>query len=165
MLATAIFAGCGVANAKDDGTDFSVIHEKEIQAFVINADGSFVLTNDKVFLINEARAITAKSQQSLTYNRTLETLDVVEAYTQKPDGRKVVVQADQIRDQQERQSSGAPMFQDTRVKVVIFPEVEVGDRLVLQYKMHRTTAMFPGHFEDLSYLDFHPTIQIGRAHV
>lgn len=147
------------AHAKDDGTDLSVTIEKEIQTNVINADGSFLLTNDSVMLINEERAIKAQAQRSLSYNRTLETLDVVEAYTQKPDGRKVLVKADQIKEQQERQSSNAPMFQDTLVKVVIFPEVAVGDRLVLQYKKHRTIALFPEHFEDLSFPAFHPTQQ------
>lgn len=47
----------GTAQAKDDGTDLSVTIEKEIQANVINADGSFVVTSDTVYLINEERAI------------------------------------------------------------------------------------------------------------
>lgn len=147
----------GTAHARDDGTDRSVTIEKETQSNVINADGSFVVSAETVLLINEERAIKEQAQRSLSYNRTLETLDVVQAYTQKPDGRKVPVLAEQIKEQQEQASSGAPMFQDTRVKVVIFPEVAVGDRLVLQYKKNRTTALFPGQFEDLSFPAFHPT--------
>jgi transglutaminase-like putative cysteine protease len=140
----------GLSNAKDDGTDHSITIEKWIESNAINEDGSFILTVDRVVLINEERAIQGISQQQLSYNRTLETLAVVEAYTQKADGRKVKVEPHQIKDQQERESSDAPMFQDTRVKVVIFPEVEVGDRLVLQYKKNRTTALFPGQFSDFS---------------
>lgn len=150
----------GTAQAKDDGTDLSVTIEKEIQANVINADGSFVVTSDTVYLINEERAIKDHAQRSLNYNRTLETLDVVEAYTQKPDGRKVVVKPEQIKEQQEQASTQAPMFQDTRVKVVIFPEVAVGDRLVLQYKKNRVTALFPNQFEDLTAPMFYPTRQL-----
>ena len=149
----------GTAQAKDDGTDLSVTIEKEVQSNVINADGSFVVTRATVLLINEERAIKEQAQTSLSYNRTLETLDVVEAFTQKPDGRKVPVKPEQIKEQQELVSSQAPMFQDSRVKVVIFPEVAVGDRLILQYKKNRMKALFPNQFEDLSYPAFSPTRQ------
>jgi transglutaminase-like putative cysteine protease len=150
----------GVAHAKDDGTDHSLTIERENHSYVVNADGGFVSTHDRVWRINEERAIKSAAQQSLNYNHTLESLDVVEAYTQKADGRKVMVLPEQIKDQQERQSSAAPMFQDTRVKVVIYSEVAVGDQLILKYTLHRTTALFPGQFEDLSYPDFHPTKQL-----
>jgi transglutaminase-like putative cysteine protease len=157
-LAVFVFV-LNTALAKDDGTDTSITIEKDVRTHVINSDGSFIATNEIVLLINEERAIKAYSQRPLSYNRTLESLDVVEAYTQKPDGRKIVVRADQIKEQQERGSSDAPMFQDTLVKVVIFPEVAVGDRLIIQFKTHRTTALFPQQFEALSYPAFHPTDQ------
>ena len=144
---------------KDDGTDTSIIIEKDIRTHVVNADGSFVATNEIVVLINEDRAVKTYSQRPLRYNRSRESLEVVEAYTQKPDGRKISVKADRIKEQQERQSSDAPMFLDTLVKVVIFPEVAVGDRIVLQFKTHGTTALFTNQFEALSYPEFHPTEQ------
>lgn len=147
------------ALAKDDSSDTSIVIEKDVRSYVINSDGSFVVTNDIVVLINEERAIKVYSQRPLSYNRTLENLDVVEAYTQKPDGRKVLVSVDQIKEQQEQGSSDAPMFQDTLVKVVIFPEVVVGDRLIIKFRTHRTTALFPQQFEALSYPAFHPTEQ------
>ncbi|KDN99235.2 MULTISPECIES: DUF3857 domain-containing transglutaminase family protein [Pseudomonas] len=148
-----------MAQAKDDGTDPSVTIEKDILRTVVAEDGSYASTQDLVLLINEERAIQAKAQQSLYYNRTLETLEVTQAYTQKPDGRKVVVSPEQIKEQQERQSSQAPMFHDSLVKVVIFPEVAVGDRLVLSFKKQRKTPLFPGQFEDLAMPQFHPTKQ------
>ena len=147
------------AFATDDGNDTSITIEKDIRHHVINADGSFIATNDLVILINEERAVNVYAQRHLSYNRTLESLEVVEAFTQKPDGRKVLVRPDQIKEQQERESSDAPMFQDSLVKVVIFPEVAVGDRLVIQFKTYRNTALFPQHFESLSHPAFHPTEQ------
>jgi hypothetical protein len=45
-------------------------------------------------------------------------------------------------DQQESPPRGeAPMFQDTRLKVVVFPEVAVGDQLVVRYVMRRNAAV------------------------
>ncbi|TDF79854.1 DUF3857 and transglutaminase domain-containing protein [Pseudomonas sp. H9] len=148
-----------LAQANDDGTDRSLTIEKDIQRTVVAENGSFETTQELVYLINEERAIKAKAQQPLYYNRTLENLDVIQAYTQKPDGRKVMVAPEQIKEQQEPQSFHAPMFFDSVVKTVIFPEVAVGDRLVLSIKKRRNTALFPGQFEDMAMPQFHPTQQ------
>lgn len=154
VVAVGVFA---TAQAKDDAADRSVTIEKNTQHYVINADGSYVLEADKVVLINEERAIRRTAQQGFGYNRSLDTLEIVEAFTQKPDGRKVVVSAQQIKEQQERASAGAPMFQDSRIKVVIFPEVAVGDRLSLRYKRTRKTALFPDEFTDFATTSLNPT--------
>ncbi|SQF97459.1 putative cysteine proteases [Paucimonas lemoignei] len=153
------FCLMGNAYANADGNDLSVTLEKLIQRTVVNDDGSFIMTAETVMLINEERGIQAQAQRSLSYNRTLETLEVTEAYTQKPDGRKVLVKAADIKEQQEPASANAPMFMDTLVKVVVFPEVAVGDRLVLGYKKHRTTPLLPGQFEDISSAWFYPAKQ------
>jgi transglutaminase-like putative cysteine protease len=150
---------CSV-QAKNDGTDPSATIEKEIQSWKVNTDGTFDLDHETVTVINEERAIRTLGQYSISYNRALETVDVIEAYTQKPDGRKVPVHTDQIKEQQEVQSSLAPMFSDTLVKVVIFPEVAVGDKLFVHAQHHRTTPLFPGKFEDLSYTGFYPVKQM-----
>ncbi|MBV8634711.1 MAG: DUF3857 domain-containing protein [Burkholderiaceae bacterium] len=141
-------AFCQPVLAKDDGTDTSWTQEKFNQRFKINADGSYVLSVDSVVLINEERAVAPLAQQSLEYNRSREKLEIVSAYTLKPDGRKVVVTTDKIKDQQENQSVGAPMFQDMRVKVLIFPDVAVGDRIVYSYRQTCMTPMYPAQFED-----------------
>lgn len=155
-----VVGGLFATQAHADSTDLSLTVEKNIQSYVVNADGSFVLDVELVSRINEERAIKPNAQRSVSFNRTLETLDIVEAYTLKADGRKAQVNADQIKEQQEQASAEAPMFQDSRVKVVIFPEVAVGDRLVLRYQRHRTTALFPGQFEDLSAPDYYQQKQV-----
>ncbi|MFC6296948.1 DUF3857 domain-containing protein [Pseudomonas sp. CCM 7893] len=154
----------GCAQAKDGAADHSVTVEKNIQSFVINADGSYVQDVESVLHINEERAIQSRAQQSVSYNRSLDTLDIVEAFTQKPDGRKVPVSTDQIREQQERASADAPMFQDSRVKVVIFPEVAVGDRLNLRYQRVRKTALFPGEFINASTPSINPMEQFSLTY-
>ena len=139
----------GAAVAKDTGTDTSITIEKDYRTYVINHDGSFVMLYELTLLINEQRAVAASAQRNISYNRTLESLAILDAYTQKPDGRRVKVQPGQIKDQQEARSAGAPMFMDTRVTAVIYPEVAVGDRIVLQFQKTRSTPLFPGQFEDM----------------
>jgi len=149
-----------LAVAAEDGSDRSVTVENDARHYRVDADGSYELRHELVFHIEEERAIKHTAQQSLPYNRTLETLEVIEAYTQKPDGRKVAVSAEQIKEQQQQASADAPMFLDSLVKVVIFPEVAVGDRLVLTYQRQRRTALFPGQFEDTVFPYLYPVRQM-----
>jgi transglutaminase-like putative cysteine protease len=146
---------CCQALARDTGTDPALIIDKYVQHFVVDPSGSYTLTVDNAKTIVQQRAIQANGQYYISYNKTLDDVTAVEAYTRKPDGRRVQVQSDQIRDQQESASTDAPMFQDTRVKVVVFPEVAVGDQLVVHYVVRRHTPLFPGQFEDLSSSQFY----------
>lgn len=151
-----LFALSGNATAAPGtGTDSSVVVDRFIQHVVVEPDGSYKLTVDNAKTVAQQRAVQDHSQYYISYNTTLDEVLAVEAHTQKPDGRRVAVQPSQIRDQQEAVSADAPMFQDTRVKVVIFPEVEVGDQLVVRYVIHRHTPFFPGQFADLAYAQFH----------
>ncbi len=144
---TAWLAFAGTANAE---LDTSATIDKDIEHYVVNPDGTWSMTRQLALQINDARAVDAEAQQSLSYNRSLDTLDIVEAYTEKPDGRRVPVGPDQIREQEEAHLAGAAMFQDMRIKTVIFPQVEVGDRLLMTARMRESTPLFPGHFTKLS---------------
>jgi transglutaminase-like putative cysteine protease len=147
---------CGLARARDTGTDPSVVIERHIQHYVVEPSGAYQLTVDEAKTIVEQRAVQVHGQYYISYNKTLDEVLSVEAYTQKPDGRRVPVQPGQIKDQQETASQEAPMFQDTRLKVVVFPEVAVGDQLAVRYVVRRGAPLFPGHFEDLSFSPFYP---------
>jgi transglutaminase-like putative cysteine protease len=145
---------CGCVLARDMGTeaglDPSVVVERHVQHYVVEPGGAYTLTVDHLETIVEARAIQSHGQYAISYNNTLDAVESLEAWTLKPDGRRVPVLPAQVKDQQEAASSDAPMFQDTRVKVVVFPEVAVGDRLAVRYVLRRATPLFPGHFEDLA---------------
>src|SRR5471032_454953 len=72
----------------DDGTDPSLTVLKELQLFVVQRDGSYVETREDLVQLNEQRAIAAAAQRSFHFNRTLEDVEILEAYTEKPDGRR-----------------------------------------------------------------------------
>ncbi|MFZ6766026.1 DUF3857 domain-containing transglutaminase family protein [Undibacterium sp. Di26W] len=146
--------------AKDDGTDKSITILKEIQSFVVNKDGSYAVTVESYVQINEERAVVSQSQRQWSFNQSLETLELLEAYVEKPDGRKVHVKPEQIKLQQEPAYSGAPMFQDMQVRVVIYPEVAVGDKIYSRHSKTRKTAMFPGQFSDYTPSRYVPTKQL-----
>lgn len=143
------------AAARDSGTDHSVVIERYVQHFVVEPDGSYVLTVDQVKTIAAREALHEHGQYYISYNQSLEEVLAVEGHTEKPGGRRLPVQSHQIRDQQEAASTDAPMFQDTRLKVVVFPDVEPGDRVAVRYVIRRHTPLFPGQFEDLSSARFY----------
>ncbi|HZX26479.1 MAG TPA: DUF3857 and transglutaminase domain-containing protein [Telluria sp.] len=147
--------GSVCASAQDTGTDPSLVVNRYVQHFVVEPDGAYILTIDNARTIREPRAVQEHAQYTITYNSTLDEVLEVRAATHKQDGRVVPVQPEHIRDQQEAASADAPMFQDTRVKVVVFPDVEVGDRMEVHYVLRRRSALFPGQFEDLSASAFY----------
>lgn len=154
-----LFALCAGAAARDTGTDTSMVIDRSVQHFLVEPDGSYTVTVDIARTIAEPRAIAAESQYYISYKRALDEVPAIDAYTRKPDGARFPVDAGQIRDQEELPSPDAPMFTDTRTKVVVFPQVAVGDRLVLHYVIHRHTPLLPGQFDDLSASGFYQNAQ------
>ena len=148
---------CSAATADD--TDPSLIINKFVQHYVVAQDGSYSVTVDHAKTIAQQRAVQAHSQYYISYNRTLDEVGPIRAYTRKAGGRQVPVLPEHIKDQQEAASADAPMFQDTRLKIIVFPEVETGDQLVVHYQLKRLTPLFPGHFEDLSASEFYDNKQ------
>ena len=146
---------CGRATAADTGTDRSVVVERHWQHFTVDADGAYTLEVELVKRIVHATAVARNAEQAVSFNGSLDQLVAIEAWTTKPDGRRILVAPQQIRDQQESSSADAPMFQDTRLKVVIFPDVAAGDTLTLRYTLRRHTPLFPGQFEDFTVPSFH----------
>ncbi|QOY94967.1 DUF3857 and transglutaminase domain-containing protein [Massilia sp. UMI-21] len=148
-LLTLLFACCRPA-AAEGGTDDGVVIERHWQYFTVDADGAYTLDVELVKKIGSAAAVEQHAEQGIPFNGSLDRVVSIEAWTLKPDGRRVAVGPQQIREQHEAASADAPMFQDTRLKVVIFPGVQPGDTLTLRYTIRRHTPLFPGQFEDLT---------------
>jgi len=152
------------ASGKDDGTDTSLIIQKAARHFVVQRDGSFTVTDESLIQVNETRGVAAAAQHAYSFNRTLETVEVLEAYNEKPDGRRIAVRPEQITLQQEGQYVGVPMFQDSQVKTVVFPEVAVGDKLYAKARFTRRAGIFPGQFFDTAYPSAYPTRELSQSY-
>ncbi|MBD8657914.1 DUF3857 domain-containing transglutaminase family protein [Oxalobacteraceae sp. CFBP 13730] len=124
--------------------------ERHVRHFVVEPSGSYLLTVEQIRTIAQRDALHDHARYEIGYKQSLEDIIAVVAYTEKADGRRLAVQPQQIRGQQQAASVDAPMFQDTRLKIVMFPDVDVGDRVAVRYVVRRHTPLFPGHFEDLS---------------
>jgi transglutaminase-like putative cysteine protease len=114
--------------------------------YELAADGSWTVDRTTVVRINEQAAVQPGSQQSLQYSDSLQTLEVVEAYTTTKDGQRVDVAPDRILTQQLPASTGAPTFSDYKVKNVVFPQVEVGATMTLHSRFKQLRPFLPGVF-------------------
>jgi len=128
--------------------------ERHVRHFVVEPSGAYLLTVEQTRTIVQRDALHDDARYEIGYNQTLEDIVAVEAYTEKADGRRLTVQPHQIRDQPQAASADAPMFQVMRLKIVVFPDVDAGDRIAVRYVVRRHTPLFPGHFEDLSSARF-----------
>src|SRR5471030_1568407 len=106
-LALALTPAAAQTPAADTGTDPSMVIEHLHQSYVVNRDGSYAMTEDQTRRIVLDRAVPEQSQIAIGYNKTLDEIAALSAYTEKPDGRRVALGAEQIKDQQESASADA----------------------------------------------------------
>jgi lipoprotein NlpI/transglutaminase-like putative cysteine protease len=85
-------------------------------------------------------------QQPIPYVESTGDVDVLEAYTVKPDGKKLAVATSAIFAQPVPGSPQLPMFNDQRQKVIVFPDVEAGDTLDYTYRYREKQTPLPNAF-------------------
>jgi tetratricopeptide (TPR) repeat protein/transglutaminase-like putative cysteine protease len=93
-------------------------------------------------------AIDQLNQQRMTYIEGMETLEIVEAFTEKADGRKIRVDPSSIVTRDGNVGISGIYARDLKERVVIFRDVDVGDTLVTTVKKERLRGVFPGQFID-----------------
>lgn len=139
-----------VANTPSAPSDPNAdVPSEELRAwdtYTVEADGRYVDDADYVVLIRNERGVHERAQVAFFHSDPRETLEVIEAYTETPDRRKIPVPADKILTRESPVTANAPMFADLKVTTVIFPDVQVHSKL--HYRTRRTVKqpLFPGYF-------------------
>ena len=85
-------------------------------------------------------------QFAIPFNPSLGRLDIIEAYTLKAEATRKDVQSSAIREQLAPGVPNVPMFADVQQKVVVFPDVAVGDTEVLATRAEVVRPLLPGQF-------------------
>lgn len=120
--------------------------------YVLNDDASHVVTRTLGFQVLKESAIADLKRRSISYSTSIESVEVLEAYTRKPDGRRIDVPPTNF--QVERNSGrdkDAPVFSDETVLTVVFPDVSTLDTVMLKYRVTQREAMFPNQFSIIEY--------------
>ena len=143
-----IFITTGITTAQFATPEYkSPITIKKLEViYEINSDGTYTQDTFGQIQINIDQAVQSQAQTYLAYSDTLESLEVLEAYTETPGGEKIVVPADKIITQQSPISTSAPAFDDIKVTAIVFPQISVGASKTYHYKLNQTTPLFKNHF-------------------
>src|SRR5262245_18596362 len=111
----------------------------------VNKDGTsqtIWTTRTKVF---DETVIQNLAKQIITYTDVLETAEVVEAYTEKADGRRIDVDPEKIfvRDAAPK---GSADVDDEKQITIIFPDLAVGDSIVYTTRRELKKPVLEGRF-------------------
>jgi hypothetical protein len=111
----------------------------------LQPDGSELVTQHSELQVLTPAFASTLAQFPLSYKEGSTDLTIVEAYTLKADGRKIPVEPAGIITQQSPGNSPLmALFTDTKQKVILFPNVEVGDTLAFTEKRQIKQLYFPG---------------------
>lgn len=116
---------------------------KRVDSVHLHADGSKVMEVESLVRIDTETAAEDWGEQRLDYSESLETAEVLEAWTQTPDGKRIPVTPDRIRTLQAHDEGGVS-FNDDKVQVLIYPAVTVGAQVYLRWRVHQHTPYFAG---------------------
>ena len=122
---------------------YSVV--KSNSKYVINRDASYTQYLEEQTRVDTPQGVRMLGERKISYNSTLEDVEVLEAYTIQPDGTRIAVPLDKIRTQDDVEEDGA-IYSDSKSKVIIYPKLEVGSQVYYRAKSVLHTPQFPGHF-------------------
>lgn len=117
-------------------------------SYQLNADGTYVTERSTAITVLKEQAVSSAKQTSISYSTSVEKSDILAAYTLKPDGRRIDAPSGnfQVEANGGKDKGAAAAFSDRTTLSVIFPDVAVGDTLVLSYRITTTDPIFPKHF-------------------
>jgi hypothetical protein len=90
--------------------------------------------------------IAGASQQQITFVDGMETLETLEAFTEKSDGTRVPVGPANIITRDAASGLQATYMRDQKQRTVIFQDVQVGDTLVMTNRKETRQGLYPGQF-------------------
>jgi len=110
----------------------------------VNADGTEVMTYARRHKILKRTALSSMKEATITYSQGAQKLEVLEAYTIKPGGRRIDAPSGNFQvETQSGQKSAGPAYSDNVSTTVVFPDVEVGDVVGLKYRLTTTQPLYP----------------------
>jgi hypothetical protein len=114
----------------------------------IRADRTASGTSTKRIKILSASAIQPLSQQQMQFIEGMQSLETVEAFTEKADGRRVPVDPAGIITKDGASGLQATYAPDLKQRTIIFPDVGVGDTLVMTNRLTVLQDEFAGQYTD-----------------
>ncbi len=124
---------------------FSIYHIN----YTINDDASFTEEHISSKKILKEKALKYLKKAYVSYSTSIQSAEVVEAYTLKANGQKINVPKDNYQlTIKGGKGSNKALFSDRTSLSLVFPNVEVGDTVHFHYKLIAKEPIFPNQFSE-----------------
>jgi transglutaminase-like putative cysteine protease len=146
FLLLAFFLFCGAASAGEPvAAQVDVLYTDVDTEYDIDAEGRVTTTRGYGARILHERVLENQKTRAVSYSRSIQAAEILEAYTQKADGQRVAVPKDNYQTTTHGgHDKGHPFFSDIERITVVFPDTSVGDTVYLRYRVRDTESIFPG---------------------
>ena len=124
----------------------SVAMQKNIITYTINHDGTYKMEHEYTMRLENSTAVASFGERKILYTPSLESMQIIAAYTILPDGRRLPVPEKSIHTTIGAMGVVGPVFKDSNTTVLIYPNLVVGSHIYLKYSTTCHTPLFPGHF-------------------
>lgn len=113
----------------------------------VDAEGRVTETVTVRYQVLQEKLLEGMKVYGISFSTSIQTGEVLEAYTLKKDGRQVPVPPGNYQTQVNNgRGSAGPMFSDRTQLSVVFPDFAAGDSVHVRYRITEKQPMFPGQF-------------------
>lgn len=114
------------------------------ESYVVNADQTYVetITSDATLLTR--RGISAGERETMDFFPKSQSLELIEAWVDQPDGTRLVVQSGSIFTRPSAAAQSAPGFTDSQTTTVLFPQLREGSRTHVIWRLAQRTPPMLG---------------------
>jgi transglutaminase-like putative cysteine protease len=140
VLATGLVAARGALSE-------SVVHarvDRDVAKYQVNADLSYTRLETIETTLYTSRALHQLDRAEESFYPDKQSLEVVEAWVDEPDGTRVAVEKGNIFTRPSASSQSAPGFVDSKTTTVLFPRLQPGSRTHIVWRFSQNVPTLMG---------------------
>jgi transglutaminase-like putative cysteine protease len=141
-LGFALSAWLAAPAAQANETGYTWVVDRHV--YTIEADGRWIGLLEAERKAHDAQAARDGGRIDISYQASVQTIEIVEALTLKADGRRLPVTADKILDIAPQVGREVALYTDLRTRSIVFPDLEAGDSIRYVYRLTSTELTWPG---------------------
>jgi transglutaminase-like putative cysteine protease len=134
-------------------TTVHVRYDRSVDDFEVHQDLSYVVTSTLDATLLTPRGLKKGERAQRNFYPDHQSLEVLEAWVDQPDGSRVVVQNSSIFTRPSAAAQGAPGFSGAQTTTVLFPQLRLGSRIHIKWRQVQKTPPLLG-FNTLSQAAF-----------
>ena len=130
--------------------------------YEVHPDLSYVETTDIDYTLISARGIRDRERSSNSFYPASQSLEVVEAWVDEPDGSRIVVGRDGEFTRPSEAAQNAPGFTGSQTTTILYPQLREGSRTHVRWRMTQKTPPLLG-FEVWAQPPLETPVTLGRV--